>query len=329
MNGAILEWTKERGYHIAWGAPSLLDEVRAEMDKRFHAGEMDERVFRHYVSKFSYMDGLDLKEAGAVGVVAVPRPAHVVTFRTVHGPFHTILPPTYVGYTRTIKEVIREMSARVSPLGYRVMPLFAPLKLLAAKLRLTRYGRNNIVYVPGLGSYHQLVGFVTDEKPESAIEPQTVGNDASLLKRCARCTACRKTCPTGAISDESFVLHAGRCLTLWNESREPWPQWIHETSHNCLLGCLACQRVCPENRGLLRFEQVQDEFTVEETEALLGGDMSENVRDRVLAKITSLGLWDYEPLIGRNLRALLQATSLATVAGEGELAGVLPPYSVD
>ena len=38
----------------------------------------------------------------------------------------------------------------------------APLKPLAVRLGLVRYGRNNVTYAPGMGSYIQLLGYLTD-----------------------------------------------------------------------------------------------------------------------------------------------------------------------
>ena len=37
------------------------------------------------------------------------------------------------------------------------------------------------------------------------------------------------------------------CLTMINESDEPFPEWVRPESHTCAVGCLECQRVCPQN----------------------------------------------------------------------------------
>ena len=40
----------------------------------------------------------------------------------------------------------------------------APIKTVAAMLGLVRYGRNNIAYADGIGSYLQLCGYITDAR---------------------------------------------------------------------------------------------------------------------------------------------------------------------
>lgn len=306
MNSFILEWADERGYRIAWGDPPVLDEVRGEMESRFKAGELDQIVFEQYLSKFRYFKGVNLPGVRTVGVVAVPRPAHVVTFLMENGSLEAVVPLTYVGYDETTCRVIEELASKASAAGYGIAPLHAPLKLLAAKLGLVTYGRNNIAYVQGLGSYHQLVGFASDGEFSSMPESQLGATGPALSQQCFNCTACRKACPTGAIGEDRFVLHAGHCLTFWNENQEPWPDWLHPAVHNCLVGCLACQKVCPQNAGLLRLEPVQERFTVEETAAILAGAESDAgaVWDGIKAKLASMGLSDYDRVIGRNLRAL-------------------------
>ena len=167
--------------------------------------------------------------------------------------------------------------------------------------------------MPGLGSYHQLVGFATD----ASLGPgPTAGRDTpALCPECTHCTACREACPAGAIGEDRILLHAERCLTLANEAEGPWPAWLFPAAHHCLGGCMRCQEVCPQNVGLLHWETVTEVFSPEETATILGeGAVAEEGRDcvdvrweQVKAKVASIGLPGYEVIIGRNLRALLRA----------------------
>jgi len=79
------------------------------------------------------------------------------------------------------------------------------------------------------------------------------------------------------------------------------------SAHNCLIGCLICQKVCPKNKGLLNFESIEVSFDAEETAMILTENTNETgpVWDRIRAKLDSMGLSGYEQVIGRNLRALI------------------------
>jgi epoxyqueuosine reductase len=313
--GVLMEWAKERGYRIAWGQPSLLDEVRTEMQQRLEAGELDRRVFDRSTSRFRYLGGVSLPEVRTVGVIALPRPAQLITFMMGSEPFEAVIPPTYTAYYATSSRVLSELAAATSTVGYGTAGLHAPLKLLAAKLGLVTYGRNNLTYVPEFGSYHQLVGFATDGEISPSAAPGTATGPL-LSEHCRDCTACRQACPVGAIGDDSFVLHAGRCMTFWNESQDPWPEWLQRAHHNCLVGCLTCQKVCPQNTGRLQLERVKEHFCDEETAAILEGDGPKPVLDAVKAKLAAVGLPGYEVLIGRNLQALVASTGNSTRASQ-------------
>ena len=47
------------------------------------------------------------------------------------------------------------------------------------------------------------------------------------------------------------------------------PAWARPPDTLCLIGCLACQQVCPENKGRLKTVPSGMEFTAEETEAVI------------------------------------------------------------
>ena len=87
-----------------------------------------------------------------------------------------------------------------------------PLKALAVCSGLGAYGRNNICYVPCMGSFCQLVAFYAEAPGEEA-----AWGEPRMMARCETCEACRVHCPTGAIAAERFLLHAERCLVFHNE----------------------------------------------------------------------------------------------------------------
>ena len=130
----------------------------------------------------------------------------------------------------------------------------------------------------------------------------------SLLRQCENCGICASICPTDAISEERVLLRAERCLTFINENPGAWPGWVSPQAHNCLLGCLECQRACPANSEL-RIEDTGLSFSAAETRRLLSPESTadERAETGIRAKLAWLGQPYVESGLGRNLRALLQS----------------------
>ncbi len=233
------------------------------------------------------------------------RPAYTIAFTVDGRRVEEVFPPTYVRYQPLFEEVRQDLQ-RHGLAGARVERLNVPLKSLAARLGFVRYGRNNVTYSPRVGSYFQLFGYLTDAAlPLSAdwrpCEPE-------LLPACEGCSVCIAASPTGAIGADRVLLHGERCLTVVNENPGAWPAWVPTSAHNCILGCLLCQRPCPANPDL-PVVSTGVVFTAEETGALLDADGTHEgpAWKGVRAKLEKLGQPYQEPVLGRNLRALLHA----------------------
>ncbi len=239
----------------------------------------------------------------SVVVVAMPRPAHRVAFELANGRFEALLPPTYVRYRPTFEEVRQDLARNGLP-GSRIEHLTGPLKATAASLGLVRYGWNNLTYSPGFGSYQQLCGYVTDV--ELPVGNGSRPREPSLLSECEGCDRCRAACPTHAIEDSQVLIHAERCLTFANENPGPWPDWVPPRAHSCLLGCLACQRVCPANPKLPVIDSGLT-FSREESDALLNDRRAKPSEENgIRNKLAWIGQPHAEAIVGRNLRALVE-----------------------
>jgi epoxyqueuosine reductase len=300
VDDSLRQWARDRGYKIAWGSPEIIQWARADLLARREARELDEELFREVLVSVSTIQLPGW--ATSVVVVATPSATFRVSFDLGDRVLETILPPTYHRYRETFEEVRRDLQASILP-GSRVEQLNAPLKAVASRLGLVRYGRNNISYAAGIGSYLQLCGYVTDAQlPGADRSPQP----PMLQDECDGCDTCRLACPTGAIDRDRVLLHAERCLTFANELPGPWPEWVPATAHHCLLGCLACQRCCPANPRLEMAESGVT-FTSDETRVLLGEETptDRRIEDSIREKLAELGQTSSGPVLGRNLRALL------------------------
>lgn len=101
-------------------------------------------------------------------------------------------------------------------------------------------GRNNLLIVPGKGSFYFLGELVTT---------LDVAPDKPCTLSCGECNACVKACPGGALTDGKS-LDARRCLSCQLiERRGDLPQWVEEVAGNRVYGCDACQMCCPHNKG--------------------------------------------------------------------------------
>jgi len=299
---SLQRWAAGRTYRVAWGSPDVVGAARAEILGRRASAELDDEFFAREIR--GVVGEEDGRSAGAVVVVAVPRTAWRVSFDLGEARFVAIIPPTYVRYRALFEEVRQDLAANGLP-GAKVEHLVGPLKAVAARLGLVRYGRNNVTYAPGVGSYMQLCGYVTDAQLPT--DERELPQARAFLPECDDCRVCRSACPTGAIADDRLLLHAHRCLTYANENPGVWPGWVPARAHNCLLGCLRCQRACPANPKL----KVADSgvlFSAAETRALLENPDALDERNEagVRYKLAWLGQPYVEPVLGRNLRALLE-----------------------
>jgi epoxyqueuosine reductase len=127
--------------------------------------------------------------------------------------------------------------------------------------------------------------------------------EATMMKNCEECELCRRACPTGAISSDRFLLRAERCIVYHNEKKGDvlFPSWMATSWHNCIVGCMHCQRVCPQNKEIIKWTGDEEEFSEEETTLLLEGAPHDKLPAKTLRKLEHLSLVDYLDSLPRNL----------------------------
>jgi epoxyqueuosine reductase len=284
---------------------SHLAELQQEIEGRWCRGEFKKEFSREYLPRFKFTLPPEIARAQSLIVVAMPRPPTQATFIWKGKAQSFILPPTYTAYDEKRIYVEHVVAEEVGKDGYKVGTPMLPLKLLAVRSGLAEYGRNNIAYVSGTGSFMRLTAVYSDMPCE-----KDSWQDARIMKRCETCNNCSKACPSGAISSDRFLIRAEKCLTFHNEKKGsiPFPDWIKPSWHNCIVGCIRCQAACPENKPFLQMLGETAEFNEEETRLLLKGVAREKVPASTMKKLQLLSLTDYFDELPRNLRVLLQRT---------------------
>jgi len=311
LNAKLLQALEERGYRGRVVSIQRLHDLQEGIETHYREGLLDETFFRNYLSDFVFSPPDSLPEARSLIVVAVPDPQIRFTFTWNGKQMSIIVPPTYLHSRRTDKQVEDALAEILEPEGYRVAQAMLPKKLLAVRSSLAAYGKNNITYVPGMGSFHRLVAFYSNLPC-----PQDDWQESRMMERCQSCSACLRNCPTGAITTERFLLRAERCISLHNEEpgEIPFPAWLDASWHNCLVGCLHCQSICPESKDFLEWVEEGAEFSAEETALLVEGVPLAQLPAAMIRKLEQSDLADMLDILPRNLKVLLERTEWGTLA---------------
>lgn len=280
-----------------------IQDLQEEIEGQYNQGLLDKEFYHERLAYFDFRAPETLREAKSLIIVAIPRPQSQATF-TWNGEKHAlIVPPTYVANERTRRRIQKLLTEILAPKGYRVAPTALPLKLLATRSGLAEYGRNNICYVPNMGSFLQLTAFYSDLpcQKDNWQKPQ-------MMKNCQNCHACQHNCPTNAIPNDRFLLHAERCIVYHNEKKGniPFPTWISLSAHNCLVGCMHCQKICSQNKPFLQWIEEKEEFSQEETALLLQGASLNKLNTATKRKLKHLDLLEDADIIPRNLNIFLK-----------------------
>ena len=298
----VLSALRRNGYEGRVCRAERLADLRAEYEARRAAGELepmlDDDYFRHYA--FNAADVMP--GARSVVVVAAPHPPVAFTFARRGKTYRLLVPPTYFQGAAADEKVAAVLNEMLAPGGGRVVRATLPVKLLAVRTGLAAYGKNNITYVEGLGSFYRLTAFLSD----LPVDARDGWREAAALPRCAECVACARACPTGAIADDRFLLHVDRCITFHNEMppEVPFPRWLEPSWHECLVGCMKCQRACPENKAVRDWFVEGAAFDEAETALLLRGAPLDELPPALREKLERTDLAKGLDVLPRNLGAI-------------------------
>jgi epoxyqueuosine reductase len=286
-----------QGYQSKIISSEHIHDLQAEIDDQYRQGVFGEEFYTEELAGFDFNIADNFAGSKSLIIVAAPQSHVRVTFNRQGESYQCLIPATY-SY-ETDRQIQGLLAHQIKPAGYQVKKANLPWKLLSVHSGLAQYGKNNITYVNGLGSYYRLVAFISD-LPAAQDQWQA----PQVLERCENCKACMNACPTGAITADRFLLKAERCLTFHNERRGEFPQWIKSSWHNCLVGCLYCQRACPVNKDIPISIENGPVFSENETARIIQGSQQDAFPQHAIQKLESLDMIDYLPVLGRNLKVL-------------------------
>ena len=290
---------EERGYRGMVVPIEHVAQLKYEIEENVSQGKIDAGLYEKYLTHFEFDVTKRLPTVCSIIITGAPQPQRKVTFHFNEQTYPVIIPPTY--YNDTDDQISSMLQNMLNSNDYQLYPAALPLKLLAVCSGMAKYGKNNIAYVEGLGSFVRLKAFLSDM-------PTDKGDwlESQVMKECNRCEACLNKCPTRAIVTDRFLIHAERCITFLNEGKEEFPRWVDPTWHNSLIGCMKCQLVCPANKRFIKWVEEGADFNEAETQLILKGVTLDRIPTETAHKLNRCYMLEYLDVLPRNLRALLK-----------------------
>jgi epoxyqueuosine reductase len=290
-----------------------LGDLQEDIDKLRREGKLsDNETYRSYIDTKKFKVPENFPDAKSIVILAVLSKLALVNFHLDDKKYEVMIPPNYYDNGTTFKdfeniiqnEIIKEP-------GYKIeYTNKLHVKLLAVRSGLGEYGRNNISYVDSWGSMINLFAYFTNFQFE-----EDNWTDIKMMDQCKNCQICIKNCPTGAIptlSDENFVINAGKCISVYNEIEGIIPNWIPPDAHNALIGCMRCQKPCPGNRETIKMTERLEDITKNETKALLEEQIDEEIVNSLSKKLKMFSPPNVKKdllVLKRNLEVLIRQKS--------------------
>jgi epoxyqueuosine reductase len=284
-----------------------LNDLQKDIDKIKRSGKISKHpVFKSYIKNKKFKLPENFPEAKFIVVMAVFTKLMRVNFHLDGATYETIIPPQYYDDGISMDDLLKTIQQQIiKEPDYRIEKASQiHLKLLAARSGLGNYGRNNIIFVDGMGSFITLYAFFTDFKFD---EDNWQG--IKMLEECERCRNCLGICPTSCITKERFVIDVTKCITLYNEIDGKFPKWIHRSWHNALMGCMKCQIPCPANEKVPDYAGRLEDVAEEETRKILQGESDEELIHSLNKKLKGFApatSKEYFPIFTRNLSVLIK-----------------------
>ena len=300
---------EENNYFFKYGILSLkyLETMKEDIAKLKREKKLSNyEFFQRAMQRRDLDKPANFPEAKYLIILARFRKLAIINFHYYGKKFEIMIPPDFHEDGITNEDVEKVVQKHIiKKTGYKIVETEKiHLKLAAVRSGLAKYGRNNISYVDGMGSFLTLSAYFTDYD----FHDETI-HEISMMDRCKKCTICLNKCHTKAIRKEDFVIDAGKCITIYNEHPGEFPKWLDKSYHNAIEGCLQCQLYCPVNSEVLKNTIRLEDITEDETKALLDGPEKPELINSLIKKLKMFTLEEASeglPIIKRNLAVLIK-----------------------
>ncbi|MFP3155841.1 hypothetical protein LQZ18_15720 [Lachnospiraceae bacterium ZAX-1] len=238
-------------------------------------------------------------KAKSIIVAAVPHYSYAEAVFHLNGREYKVFSAFVKMYDTS--EMTAYVDAVLPKLGYHsaevpMMPGF-PQKLLGAKCGLAVYGRNNITYIKGLGSYFGYATYYSDVLPDCE-----VWHDITpVALNCETCGACITNCKTGAITRDRFLINTDKCYSGMSTVPGAFPP-VPNSAHHSIVRCMKCQYGCPMNTDANLRTYPAVSFDEEETAHILSDAGYDNVSQSLQERAVIFGFDKFNSAIPRNLQ---------------------------
>jgi len=168
-----------------------LTEMKDVLDKLNRERRVSQqKIIQGYLKDLEYQAPQSMPNARSLTVVSTPAHLRSVGFRW-HGMSHTLLVPGgYFYYDNEAfrRALLNQVAGRVAGNANAKM-VFSnpPLKTVAVRSGLAEYGKNNITYVEGYGSFHILWAFFSEE-----VLPDQWSRPYRTMRVCEGCSLCSR-----------------------------------------------------------------------------------------------------------------------------------------
>jgi len=295
-------------YHYKSVSVEHLDDLQEDFDKLDRNGILSNHdTYRNYLSNKKFVIPESLPDAKSLIILATSTRMMHANFHLNGKVYNIMIPPPYYDDGLTYEDLDDlVLNVIIKKSGYDIFKArnLLHLKLLAVRSGLGTYGRNNICYIEGMGSFLTLHAYYTNYKMAS-----DSWHELEMMDHCENCNYCIKNCPTAAIRGDPFVIDAGKCLPLYNEIDGEFPKWIDNNIHHALMGCIKCQYYCPGNKEEIKKEGRFEDVSEKETKMLLNGEFNDNLISSLSSKIKMFDSSDgmkFLPRLKRNLELLIR-----------------------
>ncbi len=302
ISGQISQAMSQYGYRFGTVSITRLIEVQEAVAALVRQGLVNRQLSAGWHFYLRTNDGLP--EAKTIIILAMPQPITRLRFEWQGNVYLADVSPNYF-YRADESRAEEILNGVLGPSGYKVVKDSPAMKTLAVRSGLAEYGKNNISYIQGIGSFYRLAAFYTD----CVVEEKT-WRESRVMEACEECSLCRDSCPTGSIDADRFLIHAEKCLGSLNERDPDYPYWVRLQPgwHSAFIGCMSCQFACPVNKPYLDNIVMGPAFTEEEAGQILEAVSVENLSPDTLQKLDSPSAASYRRLPA-NLRALIEKQS--------------------